>query len=723
MALESWLLTLCENESSNVELLLLKLLTDSNNVAVTAVVASVSNAFPEKGGRAALAVLSNRELIDMDRGRMVGDVPRTRPSDILPFSSVVAEICGDERKQSDSLRHRQQDLESLAQKLQFGGQQEAVWQILDRHWAALPPMAEQSEEQRLWRLALYRMDTRGFGRVDDPAPPEPSSSGSDSGNEEPKPQYYGPINLEEDVKKIADEGNQRQAEISGDLSLIAWGIAAFQRDQSGNFDDSDWRTKLIDARARFDDSRPYEDFARGGPSLIAAVCVRYHLDEINQEEREWCTDRLIDEIERDCDSDDHTLQISTMGMMKPDRPAAYTLPLLFHENDREPDHQRIITAISKAITHASTEVSEFAAQGIGQHLQGEDSRFALLCVGALAKQSRLVRELNEAARAENPKVEPNAATKLISNIRGSIQENDLDVEVELAQFEVMDRPGVMVCQRILQIFSHRSDADISRNFYKKTAISIKGVWDDDEQVPRSRGERNYEFESHCLEYLARFVIRLPSEAALDICDPLIRSMAEHPRDTSRFIEFLVSAEDQFDGPSSFWEIWQAFADGLCKLTWVTSALSTSSVEDELVSRIFLGHYWNQDVRYWRRLNGEEPRLDSLVKQLPALMPIVRAYVRFLYHIGERSIPTAFVTVADRLRSGEPSEILADENTVFCLESLLQRNVYGEPQRLKSDAGIRSAVLEILDKLVDAGSSAAYRMRDDFVTPVPPNADG
>jgi hypothetical protein len=61
-------------------------------------------------------------------------------------------------------------------------------------------------------------------------------------------------------------------------------------------------------------------------------------------------------------------------------------------------------------------------------------------------------------------------------------------------------------------------------------------------------------------------------------------------------------------------------------------------------------------------------------------------------------------------------MLAESNTVFMLDVLLQRFVYGRPLELKRDAAIRDAVLFILDCLVEAGSSVAYRMRDDFVTP-------
>ena len=76
-----------------------------------------------------------------------------------------------------------------------------------------------------------------------------------------------------------------------------------------------------------------------------------------------------------------------------------------------------------------------------------------------------------------------------------------------------------------------------------------------------------------------------------------------------------------------------------------------------------------------------------------------------------------MVVANQVEAGDPNELLSDGNTMFCLESLLRRYVYGQPLLLRTDPNLRQAVLVILDHLVNAGSSAAYRMRDDFVTPL------
>jgi hypothetical protein len=61
-------------------------------------------------------------------------------------------------------------------------------------------------------------------------------------------------------------------------------------------------------------------------------------------------------------------------------------------------------------------------------------------------------------------------------------------------------------------------------------------------------------------------------------------------------------------------------------------------------------------------------------------------------------------------------MLRESNTVLKLEVFLQRHVYARPLRLKRDPALRQAILYVLDVLVDSGSSAAFRMRDGFVTP-------
>ena len=136
----------------------------------------------------------------------------------------------------------------------------------------------------------------------------------------------------------------------------------------------------------------------------------------------------------------------------------------------------------------------------------------------------------------------------------------------------------------------------------------------------------------------------------------------------------------------------------------------------MLSAMFLTSFGKDDIRHWRSLEGNAHNVHDLFEALPPSSIVLDDYTRFLYHIGEQSLREAFVRIANSLEQGDTPAMLAKSNTVFLLEVILQRHVYGRPLELKRDVKVRDAVLSLLDILVENGSSAAYRMRDDFGTP-------
>jgi hypothetical protein len=213
------------------------------------------------------------------------------------------------------------------------------------------------------------------------------------------------------------------------------------------------------------------------------------------------------------------------------------------------------------------------------------------------------------------------------------------------------------------------------------------------------------------------VLRLEQPQALHVCGPFLEAVAKHPSEIKDFVRDLVVEADQRSEEDTFWVVWQALADAICTAHWIAHLDFRYSSGKEMIRAIFLGNFWKENVRHWHRLGGQGHRVDEFAERFRGSAAVFDAYCRFLYDIGERSLPKGFVILADSLAAGDPTVILADRNTVFMLESLLRRHVYVEPHRLKSDPAVRTAVLALLDQLVEAGSSAAYRMRDDFVTPL------
>ena len=97
-------------------------------------------------------------------------------------------------------------------------------------------------------------------------------------------------------------------------------MAAWRRNGGDRIDANAWREKLAEARQRAVDGTDITDVVRGGPGFVAAVCVRDHWEEMEQEDRDWCVNMLIAEIERDCDSDNDV-------RFKPRAPALIPLDL------------------------------------------------------------------------------------------------------------------------------------------------------------------------------------------------------------------------------------------------------------------------------------------------------------------------------------------------------------------------------------------------------------
>jgi hypothetical protein len=198
--------------------------------------------------------------------------------------------------------------------------------------------------------------------------------------------------------------------------------------------------------------------------------------------------------------------------------------------------------------------------------------------------------------------------------------------------------------------------------------------------------------------------------------PILDATDRHPREIHSVIQGLTSSEDRTRQTKQYWFLWNLFAERVKHAKWLAQLDGEHPYGSEVLSTIFLTAFWKDDVRHWRSLEGYAHNVVSLFNALPPVSIVLDSYARFLYHIGEHSMPAAFVHIANALRRGNNADMLRESNTVFILENLLQRHVYSRPLELKQDPTLREAILYVLDALVESGSSAAFRMRDDFVTP-------
>jgi hypothetical protein len=396
MAMEHGLLELAEARPGEMDALLLDTLRKSNSAAITAVAASIATAFPHACGETLLVLLGCQTYIQLDRGRLSSEFhPPSKMNGMFP-SRGENQIYERERVTANARPHRKHDLELAVLNLQIGPLAARVQEALDLHRSALPQPERQDEGDRVWRLALHRMDLRRR-KATEHTPAEPSADGASA-----PAAKTGGVRLdldvpESDLKEMVNEAAAFLEDMNARSTLYMWATTVFER-KPGNYDPAQWRQRLEEAIAvaKREPDGEY-DWGRDAPGLVAAVCVRDHWEDMTPEHRNWCVDTVCSEIEKS-DQWSHVARVQR-DLMSADRACATVVPLLAGKRLDEGRSERARKGLAIALTHAVDEVRAHAAAGIGWHLWPIDRDLALRCIQALAAEAILTQQTLDAERS------------------------------------------------------------------------------------------------------------------------------------------------------------------------------------------------------------------------------------------------------------------------------------------------------------------------------------
>jgi hypothetical protein len=712
MALERWLYEVAKQIPDNLDAILLDLLKKSDNGAIAAVVASVATAFPFQSGESLLTLLSARDYIIMDRHRLVAESHTTMDvfGNLIRNRSVENRVYETERKEADKWPHRRQDLESAITNLQLTSFAQRVQTALDAHRRALGEPSTQDEEDRIWRLAIHRMDLRGYQISDDKALPV------DQGDK-----GYVRFELkdpEPDLKEMVERNAPRFERIQHQTGLLMWALRRFKREiQLSNSDE--WKEKLKSAMSfeRAPETDPMENAASGAPSIVAAVCVRDHWEELSEDAKSWCIERICSSVLMNAHNW-NTFESYQRFEMSPDRSCAWAVSTLIAKGIGNQLEDKVKEAFVAALTHPIEEVGSYATWGVAELWQG-NRELARRSVYAIAMEAYLI-ATGVAVEEEKPYAMRRAyeeiAGEAATAVRKRFWQPQAVREDAYDRLSLDDREGLRAHNRILAILGKAPAEPLAAKGFARAARSLVQWWRERENSS-GRRERDYEAELNSARLIEEFVMRCPIDVAKTVLEPILRSVPDDLRELHNFIEGLLLAEDREPNTKQFWTLWSWFAEEIKAAPWTSHLDDRYSRGREIINSIFLNTLWKEEVRHWRSLDGYAHYIHSLFEQLPASFIVFEAYVRFLHDIGEQSLPHAFVRIAARLSSGGHRQLLRKANTIFMLESILQRYIYAKPLELKKEQELRDSILVLLDFLVELGSSAAFKMRDDFVTPV------
>ena len=524
MAMERWLFDLAEARPAELDTILLGLLRRSDSAALTAVVASVATAFPHFCGEALLVLLSSPACIQLDRQRMTmeTEAPSRLPS-FLPGRGEDS-VYESERKEADRLAHRRHDLETAVANLQFGPLADRVHEILDRHRDALPPVSKQTDDDRVWRLSMHRMDLRRYSVADvvDTDVEDTTDIASDKPARHVRLESNEP---EPDVKEMAEKSSARFGAMDTRLGLLMWAFHVFRHREVETYSPAVWRQQLDRARTPEVASPGNDelDLGRGGPGTVAAVCVRDHWSELSGEEREWCVAVVCSEVERQADTWNLDVRVQRHGTSA-DRPCASVISPLLNKPLSPAQQSRARRAFITALTHPVNEVQSYAVWGVARQLWSKDRQLLIRCVNALATQAILIDQALS-AEAERPYGQRRQADDLNAEAAFVVRERFWNMgeftEDAYQRLDISKWFGAEANARILVILSQGPAEPEAVAAFGRTAKTLVEWWnsDDDRNHGRSHRERSHKTESAISVLLQGFVMRTSEDAAKTVLQP------------------------------------------------------------------------------------------------------------------------------------------------------------------------------------------------------------
>ncbi len=710
MALEEWLLQKAARGDADTVTVFSRLLRESNNVAITAVLASVAIAYPYFIGAAAIPLLTCQPLFHWDFDRAFHDKANLNRTMEFIFPSIPDHMPFEhERRESGKREHRWRNLEHLCLQLQLTPARDKVRTILDGYLAALPAVDRQHDGHRQWRIMLHRMDARHFEVTQQTEEGVVWQAGGFAAD------------LEEFRQRDMPAHRDREQR----MGLFVWGMNVFTGENLNANPPTLWREKLAAARALppEEDDTPRMLRRSGGPH-ISAVCLRDHWEDLTADERDWCIETVCAEVEAQPESDSpwHA-RVTPMDSLAP---CAVIIPFLVARDTDPARHPRLVRCLARVALHPSDEAAQFAAHGIGCFLLTADRSLALGCVAAMVAR---VTEL-AAFQAHQRRLPWNEREKeevfdaaLLDRLRTSIEAGLSLDESALLSADYRRHPGLGVLLPLLSLFGEQPTDPLACKFYEHVATVSVASWRAERQ--RHRTGDGTEEEKDDLRYgpryrvhqaLARFALIGPESSAKAVVASLVAATHEQPKEAADFLKCLIVAEDQLQTGGRFWLFWEAFADAYIAHSLGARADDEHSDTAELLEVILLGIEWKADAREWKPLRGQSNRLRHFFQQLRASGRAVSSFTALVNRFASEFLPASLPLLAEKLAAQSPGGLLS-RFTLMQLEEALSGLVYSGAVEVRRDPTLRSATMTILDCMVEAGSCAAFRIRDDFVTPL------
>lgn len=705
MSLEKYLLKTAERKTDvsreKLRFMFNYLLRNSNNIAITSVLASLSIASPEEVGDEMLPILRVREFYSWDLSRSTQEHSVLTPMDNnIPFAQK-------ERSDSNQLPHRRKYMRGLSDfilnyQFNIGTLNKQIHQVFDKLKTQIPM------DDVIWKKVLTEMDIRNHkvGEYDEqlggfPIQPEYDTEVTEfmSSNEESFKAESISLNYSGLLKK-AFEGVEP-------ITFVIWKQCFHQ------YSNQDQINPLYDR-----------------PVTLAVIGLRDFQKDLKKKQKSWClstiTQAIITILNDECNRN-YDLNRSINLMEKEIAISSYHF-LFDHISDKSEKTNLIAMMIYMLFApFAEHEVDKMIEYIRNVFFKRQPDIGKRIWVG-LIKYAQFSKS-NPYYYDHHNQEELKAVKAKEQNFISELASTD-DLNLSIYEIDLKNHHGYYLA-RAFAITPYDINESVFAEFVKHfIPLLIEDLkLKEDYSYNRSRHSRQIQHEgTHDAElYIADLILNSDSTLTNQVIDLLLDSIVEEKqnhstRDLFEFVkqtfEYVVLKFYDYgtfnsDKPEysqqeqKFWKSWSYLAQRI-----------KESDQKVLLSTLFLNiRYLLYNVRgdtnkkAWNALDGDSGLYKKLISDFGDCN--ISKYLIDIYStIGESFLPNGISVLVNILKNHQIETVSLITPSA---ERLIKRLFYNHISEIKKNKGLINDFIWILDKMVDLGSSQAYLFRENVIT--------
>lgn len=695
MALEKVLLEIAENEDSKlIEAILLRLLTQSNSVAMTAVVASIVVSQPEKLYKIAKILFNTWDFFCYDLERKIFE-----PQPLFGARFERKSIYEKERKESNNLPHRTKSLEDIALLYQLVDikncpisidiRRKELCQIWDNMAANLPQNIGQDERALNIKCFLARVDYRNLELcpVND--------------DESQKNLFLVKTKKNPELDKQREEYTKQNNEQMKYMGLFNWASNKFEKSQKEEtIYDKDPHlafTFIQKIWKLLNDTNLNEDFGiiyHAAPAYIAAVLLRDYHVLFSKEEQIICKEILM-EYARKSLSLTYSFQYGDGT-----QPAIETLDVIIKIF---PEEKKTIQIVLLYILF-NNDLVKICSINCLLKLWNSDFNYVhtiwLAYLNLKSKYEIIFQKIYNLTYE-------NKHTEIRKNLEEffNIIESFFDEKQHCYETDLIKEYRLNILNTAFLMLPNGSCNEEHFRFCLDIIPKFVDVFDEkhDYEIQYVKEKNNF------LKKFSYYLLNLPKEKIKIFLAPLL--LKEHlNEDFSKLLLELAVAQDVVNHYDIFWYIWLSCYD---KITLLVNE-SKNILDDLIENYLFAGEIMNCDnAKSWHSLKEDNMNFYyNVAKDVGSHPHVLYSIARVFNGIASNFIEDGLKIIHMLVSSNTYEHI--DSNTIFYIETLSRNYYLLNKTKIKTDLQRKKMLIDVLTFLIQQGSDVGYIFRDEIL---------